>query len=123
MLMAAQTAKIRPGSAIWKGFNPGEQLRGERWISRPIIALIQGKMGTRRGGLPFPDAMENGPRNEPSEVVAEEGEVMMDGPGGYTISFTPEAALETSERLLLGGLEAQGQILEAKRRAGKDGPE
>ena len=65
--------------------------------------------------------MENGPHDEPSEVSAEQGEVMMDGPNGHVVSFTPDAALETSERLLRGGLAAQGQIVEARRRAGKAG--
>lgn len=64
--------------------------------------------------------MANLPHHEPSEVTAEEGEVMMEGPGGYAVSFTPAAALETSDRLLRGGLKAQGQIVEAKRRAGSD---
>lgn len=63
--------------------------------------------------------MENTPHHEASQVTAEEGEVMMDGPDGYAVSFTPDAALETSERLLRGGLEAHGQIIEAKRRAGE----
>jgi hypothetical protein len=63
--------------------------------------------------------MENPPHNEPSDVIAEKGEVMMDGPDGLAVSFTPDAALETSERLLLGGLQAHGQRIEAKRRAGK----
>jgi hypothetical protein len=63
--------------------------------------------------------MEQAPHDEPSEVNAEDGEVIVDGPNGYTVSFTPDAALETSERLLRGGLAAQGQIVEARRRAGK----
>jgi hypothetical protein len=84
-----------------------------------IFVLIQVKSGTRDAEGPFQGAMENAPHNEPSEVTAEEGEVMMDGPNGHAVSFTPEAALETSERLLRGGLKAQGQIVEARRRAGK----
>jgi hypothetical protein len=63
--------------------------------------------------------MENPPHDEPSQVIAEEGEVIMEGPNGHAVSFTPDAALETSERLLRGGLEAHGQRLEAQRRAGK----
>jgi len=52
----------------------------------------------------------------PSEVTAEEGEVMMDGPDGVAISLTPDAASETSERLLFGAAKARGQqIAEAKR--------
>jgi hypothetical protein len=64
--------------------------------------------------------MANPPHHEPSDVTAEEGEVIVDGPGGRTVSFTPDAALETSERLLRGGLQAHGQRIEAGRRAGKN---
>jgi hypothetical protein len=49
------------------------------------------------------------PFDIPSEVTAEDGEVLMDGPGSLAISFTPDAAIETSQRLLDGGLTAQGQ--------------
>ena len=60
------------------------------------------------------------PWNEPSEVEAEDGEVVVDGPDGVALSFTPAAAIETSERLLEGGLAARGQqILEERR--GKTG--
>ena len=50
------------------------------------------------------------PANKPADVFAEEGEVLVEGPGGISYSFTPEAALETSDRLLLGGMEANGQL-------------
>ena len=49
------------------------------------------------------------PWDEPSEVAAEEGEVVVDGPDGVAVSFTPDAAVETSERLLREGLAARGQ--------------
>ena len=51
----------------------------------------------------------------PSEVVAEQGEVIVDGPDGVAVSLTPEAALETSDRLLKAGLAAVGQQVAAKR--------
>lgn len=51
----------------------------------------------------------------PSEVAAEEGEVVVDGPDGVAVSLTPEAALETSDRLLRGGLAAKGQQVEAEK--------
>ena len=60
--------------------------------------------------------MENRPHDTPSDVTAEEGEVMLDGPGGVAVSFTPEAALETSERLLHGGLKGKGQQVAEQRR-------
>jgi hypothetical protein len=55
--------------------------------------------------------------DEPSEVVAEDGEVLVDGPDGVAVTLTPDAAAETSQRLLIGAAKAQGQKLEeAKRR-------
>ena len=64
--------------------------------------------------------MENKPHDTPSEVDAEEGEVLMDGPNGVAVSFTPEAASETSDRLLHGAAKARGQQMardERKKRA------
>jgi hypothetical protein len=54
--------------------------------------------------------------NTPSEVTAEEGEVMLDGPAGTAVSLTPDAALETSERLFQEGLKGKGQQIAARRR-------
>ncbi len=51
-----------------------------------------------------------------SNVTAEEGVVMVDGPDGVAVSLTPEAAAETSDRLLVGAAEARGQQLEELRR-------
>jgi hypothetical protein len=51
-----------------------------------------------------------------SEVTAEEGQVMLDGPGGVAVSLTPEAAVETSERLFEGGLKGKGQQVAARNR-------
>ena len=56
-------------------------------------------------------AMENKPHDTPSEVDAEEGEVLVDGPDGIAVSLTPEAASETSHRLLHGAAKARGQQL------------
>ena len=47
--------------------------------------------------------------DEPSSVEAEDGDVVVDGPDGVAVSLTPEAAIETSDRLLEAGLTAQGQ--------------
>lgn len=52
-----------------------------------------------------------------SEVTAEEGEVQVDGPDGVAVSLTPEAAAETSDRLLEGSSQAKGQQAEKQRRA------
>jgi hypothetical protein len=63
--------------------------------------------------------MENKPHDSPSEICAEEGEVMVDGPNGFSYSFTPEAAAETSHRLLFGAAQAKGQQIDADRRRRK----
>lgn len=62
---------------------------------------------------------EQKPWDEPSEVDAEEGEVIVDGPDAVAVSLTPEAALETSDRLLKGGLAARGQQIAEKERRPK----
>jgi hypothetical protein len=49
----------------------------------------------------------------PSEVSAEDGFVIVDGPDGVAYSMTPDAASETSDRLLYGAAEARGQQLPA----------
>jgi hypothetical protein len=50
--------------------------------------------------------------DEPSEVDAEDGHVIVDGPDGVAVLLTPEAAEETSERLLWGAAKAQGQKIQ-----------
>jgi hypothetical protein len=57
------------------------------------------------------------PHDKPSQVVAESGEVLVDGPNGLALSLTPEAAEETSQRLLYGAAQALGQKLDGQRRA------
>lgn len=52
--------------------------------------------------------------DEASWVGAEEGDVIVEGPGGVSITFTPEAAMTTSDRLLAAAAEAHGQRLLAK---------
>lgn len=47
---------------------------------------------------------------DPSEVDAEEGVVIVRGPNALAIKLTPEAAEETSNRLLDGALKARGQL-------------
>ena len=44
-----------------------------------------------------------------SDVTAEKGVVNVDGPDGVDVGLTPEAALETSDRLVDGATEAAGQ--------------
>jgi hypothetical protein len=46
---------------------------------------------------------------DPSEVVAEDGEVIVEGPDGIAVSLTPEAAEETGRRMLAAAAEARRQ--------------
>ena len=55
--------------------------------------------------------MDNKLHDEASTVTAEHGQVLVDGPDGVAVSLTPDAAIETSDRLLDAAVEAQGQIL------------
>ncbi|WP_375394630.1 hypothetical protein [uncultured Sphingomonas sp.] len=55
--------------------------------------------------------MPNRLYDQPSDVTAEEGEVQVDGPDGVAVSMTPEAAAETSDRLLKGATDAAGQTI------------
>lgn len=48
--------------------------------------------------------------DEPSEVDAEQGVVVVSGPDAVGVRLTPDAAEETSHRLLTGALKARGQI-------------
>lgn len=50
-----------------------------------------------------------------SDVCAEHGEVHVNGPGGIAYSMTPEAAADTSDRLLKSSTLAAGQRVEADR--------
>ncbi|MFL6857828.1 MAG: hypothetical protein ACJ8DZ_08705 [Allosphingosinicella sp.] len=54
---------------------------------------------------------------DPSDVEVEDGIVAVDGPDSVDVHLTPEAAEETSHRLLAGAMMAKGQ--EAARRQGK----
>lgn len=46
-----------------------------------------------------------------SDVAAEQGHVTMDGPGGVAVTLTPNAAVETGDRLRRAGLEAGGTVV------------
>ncbi|WP_404710370.1 hypothetical protein [Sphingomonas sp. MMS24-J13] len=48
-------------------------------------------------------------QDEPSEIAAEEGAVIVDGPDGVAVTLTAEAAAETGNRLQDSAAEARGQ--------------
>jgi hypothetical protein len=47
--------------------------------------------------------------NEASHVEAVEGRVTVEGPDGVDVALTPDAAMETSDRLFVAAAEARGQ--------------
>ncbi len=46
---------------------------------------------------------------QPSSVTARDGKVLVDGPDAVDVALTPEAAEETSNRLLEGSMKSRGQ--------------
>jgi hypothetical protein len=46
---------------------------------------------------------------QPSEVNAEQGEVIVEGPDGVAVSLTPDAAEETARRMILAADTARRQ--------------
>jgi hypothetical protein len=58
--------------------------------------------------------------NEPSKVAATGGEVHVRGPDGVDVALTPDAAAETSDRLLHASAQAQGQRIEAGKERWKE---
>lgn len=49
------------------------------------------------------------PHDRPSQVTAESGEVLIDGPDGVATALTPDAAEETGRRLIEAASIARGQ--------------
>ena len=47
--------------------------------------------------------------DQPSEVDAEDGAVLVKGPDAVDVRMTPDAAEETSDRLSTGAMKARGQ--------------
>ena len=54
--------------------------------------------------------------DEPSEIMAEDGTVQVTGPDAVNVRMTPEAAEETSNRMLEGSMKARGQAYFGQRR-------
>ncbi|MGZ8283785.1 MAG: hypothetical protein ACXWUN_12665 [Allosphingosinicella sp.] len=53
----------------------------------------------------------------PSEVAAEQGAVIVEGPDGVAVTLTPDAAEETGRRMLRAASEARRQSRTAQERA------
>lgn len=47
--------------------------------------------------------------DEATEVKAEDGKVLLDGPDGVDVSVTPEAAEQTAGNLVVGAAKARAQ--------------
>ena len=54
--------------------------------------------------------------DEPSDITAENGAVSVKGPDAVDVRLTPEAAEETSDRMLEGSMKARGQAFFSQRR-------
>ena len=54
--------------------------------------------------------------DEASEITAVDGAVMIRGPDAVNVRLTPEAAEETSNRMLEGSMKARGQAFFSRRR-------
>ena len=48
-------------------------------------------------------------QGQASQVVADAGNIIIDGPDGVAITMTPDAAEETARRLIAAALEARRQ--------------
>jgi hypothetical protein len=53
--------------------------------------------------------MTKQPEKLPAVATAEQGEVLVDGPNGYVVSLTPEAAHGTARALLAAARQAKAQ--------------
>ena len=51
-----------------------------------------------------------------SQVTAESGQVIVDGPDGVAVTMSPDAAEETARRLITAVGEARGQTVHEARR-------
>lgn len=54
--------------------------------------------------------------DEPSKIDADAGTVSVEGPDAVDIQLTPDAAAETSDRLLVGSMKGRGQQLRGSKR-------
>jgi len=59
--------------------------------------------------------MTKQPEQLPAHAIAEQGEVLVDGPNGFVASLTPEAARDTARALRTAAREAQQQRRDVKK--------
>jgi len=59
--------------------------------------------------------MSNKPHDTPTRATAEQGEVMLDGPGGLALSLTPHAAAKSAVAMAKAATRAGRQTDSAKR--------
>ncbi|MEG3123274.1 hypothetical protein [Sphingomonas sp. GB1N7] len=58
--------------------------------------------------------MSRAPNDTPTTASAEDGEVMLDGPGGLAVSLTPNAAEASAAAIAQAATIARGQMPRAK---------
>lgn len=78
--------------------------------------MVQAGGGNRPRAPCALSLMEDRVYDVATTVDAEDGKVVLDGPDGVAVLMTPEAALETSDRLLLGATQARGQQIQEEQR-------
>ena len=54
---------------------------------------------------------------DPGVVVAEQGDVILEGPDGVAVTLTPDAAEETARRMIRAAAEARQQLERGEREA------
>lgn len=54
--------------------------------------------------------------DDPSKVDAKDGVVSVEGPDAVDVKLTPNAAAETSDRLLHGAMKARGQEIQQEKK-------
>jgi hypothetical protein len=79
---------------------------------RPLPDQASGGTAWGAGGLTL--MKDDEVYDEPSAVKADEGQVAVKGPDQVDVKLTPEAAEETSDRLLEGAMVARGKRRMAK---------
>jgi len=58
--------------------------------------------------------MSNKPHDTPTKATAEQGEVMLDGPEGLAMSFTPHAAAKSAAALAKAATKAGQQTMDSQ---------